>query len=56
MKGDYGSMIWVNDKKGREYVCTVDIEHLREKDFERLSDEERKNCSDVNQIIGSERW
>ncbi len=56
MKGDYGSMIWVNDREGREYVCTANLEHQHEKKFERLNDEERKTCTDVNLIVGSERW
>ena len=30
MKGDYGSLVWVNDAKGKEYVCTVNKEHLNE--------------------------
>jgi hypothetical protein len=56
MKGDYGSMIWVNDREGKEYVCTADFEHRHEQNIERLSEEERRTCTDVNHIIGSERW
>ena len=56
MKGDYSSMIWVNDKEGHEYVCTADFDHSREKEFERLNDDERRSCSDVNLIVGTERW
>jgi len=56
MKGDYGSMIWVNDREGKEYVCTADFEHRNEKEFERLNEQERRTCSDVNVIVGSERW
>lgn len=56
MKGDYGSMAWVNDESGKEYVCTVDSQHANEKKLENLSDEERKTCQDVNQFIGTERW
>jgi len=33
MKGDYGSMAWVNDDKGKEYVCTVDVEQSKEKNM-----------------------
>ena len=56
MKGDYDSMIWVNDKEGREYVCTADFEHINEKQLDRLSEDERRTCSDVNLIVGTERW
>jgi hypothetical protein len=56
MKGDYGSLVWVNDAKGKEYVCTVNKEHLNEKKFENLSSSERKSCANVNQIVGTERW
>ena len=56
MKGDYGSMVWVNDNAGKEYVCTVDVKHSNEKKYEKLTKEERGTCQDVNQIIGTERW
>jgi hypothetical protein len=56
MKGDYGSMTWVNDDAGKEYVCTVDVEHSNEKKYEKLTEQERKTCQDVNQIVGTERW
>lgn len=56
MKGDYGSMVWVNDKEGHEYVCTVDVEHLNEKDFDNLKQSEKDTCEDVNQFVGTERW
>lgn len=56
MKGDYGSMAWVNDRSGKEYVCTVNVDHLDEHEYERLSEDEKKTCIDVNQIVGTERW
>lgn len=56
MKGDYGSLAWVNDKDGHEYVCTIEKEHQNEKKYENLSAEEKKTCQDVNQIVGTERW
>jgi hypothetical protein len=51
MNNDYGSMIWVNDREGRELVCTADFEHMDEKDYERLNERERKSCSDVSQLV-----
>lgn len=56
MKGDYGTLRWVNDKSGKEYVCVVDRKHMKEKKLENLSSNERKSCIDVNQIVGTERW
>jgi hypothetical protein len=56
MKGDYGSMAWVNDDAGKEYVCTVDMDHANEKHYENLTEEERKSCRNVNEIVGTERW
>jgi len=55
MKSGYESLTWINDKEGREYVCSLD--NLGgDKSFEDLTDEEKRRCSDVNQIVGTERW
>lgn len=55
MNGDYSSLIWVSDKDGSEFVCTADFEHINEKDYGRLSAKERASCSNVNQIVGTEK-
>lgn len=55
MKSVYNSLAWVNDKEGQEFVCTLDHGRQR-KSFEDLSDDEKKRCSNVNQIVGTERW
>ena len=55
MKSGYESLIWVNDENGKEYVCSLD-QFSGKKAFEQLTDEEKKRCSDVNQIVGTERW
>jgi len=53
--GGYESMVWVNDRFGREFVCYVNdmknIEH-----FEDLPGELQEKCMDVNNLIGTERW
>lgn len=54
MKGGYESLSWVNDKDGKEYVCSLD--NADNKTFEQLTDEEKKTCANVNQIVGTERW
>ncbi len=55
MKSGYESLAWVNDKEGKEYVCTLEDPN-NTTSYEQLSDEEKANCSDVNQIVGTERW
>lgn len=56
MKGDYGSLVWVNDKEGHEFVCTVDKDHLKETKYENLKAKEKSTCQDVSHIVGTERW
>lgn len=55
MKGGYESLRLINDKDGKEYVCTLEDMALKVS-FEQLTEEEQKHCSDVNQIVGTERW
>ncbi len=55
MKGGYESLSWINDKNGKEYVCSLG-EDGGKKSFEELTEEEKKRCSDVNAIVGTERW
>ena len=50
--GGYESMVWVQDRNGRQFSCyQKDI-----KNPEALTDEERAKCLDVNTLIGTERW
>jgi len=50
--GGYESMVWVQDKDGREFACYMkDLENPKE-----LADEEKAKCLDVNSLIGTERW
>jgi hypothetical protein len=55
MNSDFGSLVWVNDKEGHEYVCIADS-NIDKKDFDSLSDSERATCSDVNDFAGTDRW
>ena len=55
MKSGYESLVWINDSKGKEYVCYFDSD-VDKKSFDQLSEEEQKRCSDVNQLVGTERW
>ncbi len=55
MKSGYESLTWLNDRDGKEYVCTIN-DHDGKTSFEQLTDEEKKHCSNVNEIVGTERW
>ena len=52
----YESLAWIKDKHGKEYVCPISVLKGDTRNREELSDEERQQCMDVNQIIGTERW
>jgi hypothetical protein len=50
--GGYESMIWVQDRDGREFACyRDDLKNPAE-----LAEEEKVKCLDVNTLIGTERW
>ena len=50
--GGYESMVWLQDREGKQFCCYLeDI-----KDPENLTEEETAQCLDVNTIIGTERW
>jgi len=55
MKSGYESLVWVNDQNGKQFVCTIDPGNAK-KSYEDLSEEEKRRCTDVNQIVGTERW
>lgn len=55
MKSGYESLTWISDKDGKEYVCKID-DAGNKKLFDQLNDDEKKLCSDVYQIVGTERW
>ena len=52
----YESLAWIKDKHGKEYVCSIDVLKGNLEDREELTEEELKQCIDVNQLIGTERW
>lgn len=52
----YASLAWIKDKNGKEYVCPIEALNGDLGDRIELSEEERRQCTDVNQIIGTERW
>ena len=44
------------DKDGKEYACYLDALKGNIKHKDELTEEEKANCMDVNQLIGTERW
>jgi hypothetical protein len=55
MNSDLGSLVWVNDKEGHEYVCVANSNDDK-KYLDGLTESERATCSDVNDFIGTDRW
>ncbi|MDK9706454.1 MAG: hypothetical protein OEL83_05330 [Desulforhopalus sp.] len=55
MNSDFGSLTWVNDKEGHEYVCVIDRQDTVT-NYESLSEGERSTCNNVNDFIATDRW
>ena len=55
-KGGYESMVWIRDKDGKEYACYAQALKGNIKEKDQLTEEEKANCLDVSEIIGTERW
>lgn len=45
---EYNKMEWIRDENGKEYACYLDDV----KDKNHLTEEEKKRCLDVSQILG----
>ena len=56
MKGGYESLVWIRDKNGKEYACYADDLKGKIKAKADLTEEEKANCLDVSDIVGTERW
>ncbi len=52
----YEGLVWVNDDKGRELVCTLESVRGGVRSVDDLTVSERRSCRDVSEIIGTERW
>lgn len=57
MRGDviseqYMKMVWVHDREGKEYACYIDDLKGKIKTREQLTDAEKKNCLDLNTVLG----
>ena len=48
---EFQHMVWVHDKDGKEYACRMeDPKSIKRK--EDLTDEEQKNCMNLNEVLG----
>jgi hypothetical protein len=56
MNNDFISLIWVNDKEGHEYVCTMSGIDDKKNSYDSLSESERASCLNTNDFIGTDRW
>ncbi len=55
-KGGLGNLVWVRDKDGKQYACSVEALKGNIKSKEELTEEEKESCMDVSMMIGTERW
>ena len=55
-EGGFGNLVWIRDKDGKEYACSVEALKGNIKTKEELTDEEKESCMDVSLIVGTERW
>ncbi|MBE0584999.1 MAG: hypothetical protein IH612_14730 [Desulfofustis sp.] len=56
MKGGYASLVWIRDKNGKEYACYADDLKGKIRTKEELTEAEKAQCTDVSQLVGTERW
>jgi hypothetical protein len=52
----YELLTWIRDKEGIERVCKAEKLRKDFRDGDALTDKEKEGCTDVSQIIGTERW
>jgi hypothetical protein len=56
VKGGLGNLVWIRDKDGKEYACSVEALKGNIKKKEELTEDEKASCTDVSTIVGTERW
>jgi hypothetical protein len=48
---EFKKMVWIRDKEGKEYACTLgDIKNIKK--IEDMTEEEKKNCLDLSNVLG----
>ncbi len=53
MKGGIESLTCLKDKNDKEYVCS--LESSDKKSYEELTEDEKRKCADVSQIVSTDR-
>ncbi len=54
--GGLRDLVWIRDKDGKEYACSVEALKGNIKKKEELTEEEKARCTDVSSMVGTERW
>lgn len=52
ISNEYQKMVWVHDKEGKEYACYAKDIDGKIKSLDQLTDEEKKNCMDISEVLG----
>lgn len=52
---DYSDYVFIYDKEGNEYACPISALKGKVKDGKELTEEEKKQCSNMAEIVGTER-
>jgi hypothetical protein len=47
----YNDLVFVYDKEGREYACPIEALKGNVKKKEDLTEEEKKKCLDLNEVV-----
>ena len=45
-------MVWVHDESGRQYACYAADLNNNKGNGEHITQEEKKNCLDLSQVLG----
>ncbi len=49
--GEFNKMVWVSDKNGKEYACSIgELKNIKRK--EDLSEDEQNSCMDLSEVLG----
>ena len=52
---DYSDYVFVYDKEGNEYACPISSLKGQIKSTKELTEEEKKKCLNMGEIVGTER-
>ena len=52
----YESLVWIRDENGKEFYCPAEAVREDFTDGAELNNREQAAYTDVNHIIGMERW